>query len=123
MTEKRLIGNAPRCGKTISQYYCPECKRRGDFSNGCTNPDCTHSLKIIPRYGKDSGIFVNKDNLGENINLSIDTDNIKNCFRLSAGDDDMTAAIVNCNPSGSRYIWHFTDEMKEDINSIILEHV
>jgi len=106
--------------RTISFYdakdYCPECKRRGDFSNGCTNPDCTHSLKIIPRYGKDSGIFVNKDNLGENINLSIDTDNIKNCFRLSAGDDDMTAAIVNCNPSGSRYIWHFTDEMKEDMS-------
>ncbi len=28
MTEKRLIGNAPRCGKTISQYYCPECKTK-----------------------------------------------------------------------------------------------
>lgn len=107
--------------RTISFYdakdYCPECKKRGDFSNGCTNPDCTHSQKIIPRYGKDSGIFINKDNLGENINLSIDTDNIKNCFRLTAGDDDMTAAIVNCNPSGSRYIWHFTDEMKEDMSS------
>ena len=28
MTEKRLIGNAPRCGKTISQYCCPECKTK-----------------------------------------------------------------------------------------------
>ena len=106
--------------RTISFYdakdYCPECKKRGDFSEGCTNPDCTHSQKIIPRYGTDSGIFINKDNLGENINLSADTDNIKNCFRLTAGDDDMTAAVINCNPSGSRYIWHFTDDMKDDMS-------
>lgn len=106
--------------RTISFYdakdYCPECGKRGDFSNGCTNPDCTHSKKIVPRYGTDSGIFINKDNLGENINLSVNTDNIKNCFRLSAGDDDMTAAVINCNPSGSRYIWHFTDEMKDDMS-------
>lgn len=106
--------------RTISFYdakdYCPECRKRGDFSNGCTNPDCTHSKKIVPRYGTDSGIFINKDNLGENINLSVNTDNIKNCFRLSAGDDDMTAAVINCNPSGSRYIWHFTDEMKNDMS-------
>lgn len=27
-TEKQLIGTPPRCGKTISQYYCPECKTR-----------------------------------------------------------------------------------------------
>lgn len=27
MTEKRLlIGNTARCGKTIGQYICPECK-------------------------------------------------------------------------------------------------
>lgn len=106
--------------RTISFYdakdYCPECGKRGDFSNGCTNPDCTHSKKIVPRYGTDSGIFINKDNLGENINLSVNTDNIKNCFRLSAGDDDMTTAVINCNPSGSRYIWHFTDEMKDDMS-------
>ncbi len=113
--------------RTISFYdakdYCPECGKRGDFSNGCTNPDCTHSQKIIPRYGTDSGIFINKDNLGENINLSIDTDNIKNCFRLTAGDDDMTAAIVNCNPSGSRYIWHFTDEMKGDMSQELRQKI
>lgn len=106
--------------RTISFYdakdYCPVCKKRGDFTNGCTNPDCDHSIKIIPRYGQDTGIFISKENLGENINLSSDTDNIKNCYRLSAGDDDMTAAVINCNPSGSQYIWRFTDDMKEDMS-------
>lgn len=26
MTEKRLNGGSARCGKTIGQYICPECK-------------------------------------------------------------------------------------------------
>lgn len=106
--------------RTISFYdgkdYCPVCGKRGDFTKGCTNPECDHSQKIIPRYGTDTGIFVNKENLGEDLTLSTNTDEIKNCFRLSAGDDDMTAAVINCNPSGSRYIWHFTDDMKQDMS-------
>lgn len=113
--------------RSVSFYdakdYCPECGKRGDFSKGCTNPDCTHSQKIRPRYGKDSGIYINKENLGENINLSVDTENIKNCFRLTAGDDDMLAAIVDCNPAGSRYIWHFTDDMKENMSSALRERL
>lgn len=113
--------------RTVSFYdakdYCPECGKRGDFSKGCTNPNCTHSQQIRPRYGKDSGIYINKENLGENINLSVDTENIKNCFRLSAGDDDMLAAIVDCNPAGSRYIWHFTDDMKENMSSALRERL
>lgn len=116
-----------RLQRTISFYdakdYCPECKKRGDFTNGCTNPDCTHSQKIVPRYGHDTGIFINRENLGENINLSADTDNIKNCYRLTAGDDDMTAAVINCNPSGSRYIWRFTDDMKEDMSDELREKI
>lgn len=106
--------------RTLSFYdakdYCPVCGKRGDFAKGCTNPECDHSQKIIPRYGVDTGIFINKENLGENLTLSTNTDEIKNCFRLSAGDDDMTAAVINCNPSGSRYIWRFTEDMKQDMS-------
>lgn len=109
--------------RTISFYdgkdYCPECGKRGDFTNGCTNLECTHSQKIIPRYGEDTGIFITKENLGEDLTLSANVDEIKNCFRLGAGDDDMTAAIINCNPSGSRYIWRFTDDMKQDMSDAL----
>lgn len=106
--------------RTISFYdakdYCPACGKRGDFTNGCTNPECEHNEDIIPRYGEDTGLFINKDNLGEEINLETNIDDIINCYRLTAGDDDMTAAVINCNPSGSRYIWHFTDDMKKDMS-------
>lgn len=107
--------------RTISFYdakdYCPACGKRGDFTNGCTNPECQHNEDIISRYGEDTGLFINKDNLGEEINLETNIDDIINCYRLIAGDDDMTAAVINCNPSGSRYIWHFTDDMKKDMSS------
>lgn len=106
--------------RTISFYdakdYCPACGKRGDFTNGCTNPECQHNEDIVPRYGEDTGLFINKDNLGEEINLETNIDDIINCYRLTAGDDDMTAAVINCNPSGSRYIWHFTDDMKKDMS-------
>lgn len=110
-----------KINRTISFYdkkdYCPSCKKRGDFSKGCTNPECSHSKQIIPRYGRDTSLFVNKENLGESIEVSTNTDNIKNCFRLTAGDDEMTTAVILCNPAGSRYIWKFSDEQKEDMTS------
>ena len=113
--------------RSVSFYdakdYCPECGKRGDFTDGCTNPDCTHSQRIVPRYGKDSGIYISKENLGENINLSMDIDNVKNCYRLTAGDDNILTAIIDCNPAGSRYIWHFTNEMKNDMSENLRERL
>ena len=109
--------------RTISFYdakdYCPECGKRGDFTNGCTNPECSHTQKIVPRYGVDTPVFINHENLGEGVSLSTDVDSIKNCFRMTAGDDDMTAAVILCNPSGSRYIWKFTADMKTDMSTVL----
>lgn len=111
--------------RTISFYdakdYCPVCGKRGDFTDGCTNPECDHSKKIVPRYGKDTTIFVNKENLGESINWSVNVDDVKNCFRLSAGDDEMTTAVILCNPAGSRYLWRFTDDMRADMSDELRE--
>lgn len=106
--------------RTISFYdkkdYCPACGKRGDFENGCTNPECNHNATIVPRYGEDTGIFINRENLGEDISLTINADTIINCYRLTAGDDIMTTAVILCNPSGSRYLWAFTDDMKQDMS-------
>lgn len=42
LTEKQFLkGATPRCGKTISQYYCPECNteliRIGETTFWCPN--------------------------------------------------------------------------------------
>lgn len=104
--------------RTISAYdledYCQECHTRGEFHDGvCTNCGSTN---IVNGYGEDTGIFISKENLAQSINYSSNTDNVKNCFRLVAGDDVMTSAIKSCNPSMSQYMWHFSDDMLEDMS-------
>lgn len=104
--------------RTISAYdlmdYCTNCKERGNYTNGV----CTHcgSTKIKAGYGHDTGIFINVENLSDSISYSSNTDQVKNFFKLTAGDEDMTAAIRNCNPSGSNYLCYFSDEIKEDMS-------
>lgn len=104
--------------RTISVYdledYCVDCGKRGNYTSGhCTN---CGSDNIIYGYGEDTGIFISRENLANSIEYQTNTDEVKNCFRLSGGDDVMTAAIKSCNPNKSSYIWYFSDDMLEDMS-------
>lgn len=94
------------------QQYCMNCQHRGDFVGNC--PECGSS-NIRDGYGDDTTIFVTADELADSIGFSTDTDAVKNCFKLEAGDDLMTATIRNCNPNGTDYLWYFSDDMKHDM--------
>lgn len=108
--------------RTISIYdlesNCKDCGHRGEFTKIC--PECG-SKNILEGYGKDTCIFINKDNIGTSITYSTDVDSVKNCFRLEAGDDLMTSTIININPAGSQYLWCLTDDMKEDMSKDLVE--
>ena len=111
--------------RTISAYdledYCHECGKRGNYSEGkCTNCGSTN---ITYGYGEDTGIFISRENLATSINYESNTDNLKNCFRLVAGDDVMTAAIKACNPSMSQYIWYFSEDMLDDMSEELREKI
>ena len=104
--------------RTISAYdlmdYCVNCGERGNYTTGIC-PHCGSS-NIISGYGKDTGLFVNVENIAQSISYSSNTDQVKTFFRMTAGDDVMTAAIKNCNPNGSNYLFYFSDDMKEDMS-------
>ena len=107
--------------RTISAYdledYCNECHKRGEYTNHvCTN---CGSTDIVEGYGEDTGIFISKENLATSISYESNTDNVKNCFRLVAGDDVMTATVKSCNPSMSQYMWYFSDDMLEDMSTAL----
>lgn len=103
------------------QQYCSDCGHRGEYTDVC--PKC-NSTNIINGYGEDTLIFVTSDELAsEGIQLVADTDSVKNCFRLEAGDDLMTATIRNCNPNGSNYIWYFSDDIKEDMTDELVKKI
>lgn len=102
------------------ESYCLSCHKRGEFFSNC---DKCNSTNILNGYGKDTTIFITSDNLANNIVLKTDVDSMKNCFKLEAGDDLMTAAIRNCNPNGTDYLWYFSDLMKAEMSDALLEKI
>ncbi len=100
------------------KQYCLDCGTRGDFTTSCSNCGGTN---IKSGYGTNTTIFVSSENLADDITYSTDNDSVKNCFKLEAGDDLMTAAVVSCNPNGSAYLWHISDESKEDMSTGLAE--
>ena len=108
--------------RTIAVYdlesTCNDCGYRGEFTIQC--PKCK-SKNIFEGYGNDTTIFASIENLTENIDLTTDTEAVKNCFHLEAGDDLMTATVINANPSGSQYLWYFSEDMKRDMSDDLRE--
>lgn len=92
---------------------CLDCGYRGEFTRIC--PKCGKT-NIYEGYGKDTGIFISSDELADNIQFTTNVGAIKNCFKLEAGDDLMTATIRNSNPNGTDYIWYISDSIKLDMS-------
>lgn len=119
--------NADKYGnlnRVVSVYdlesNCHKCGYRGEYTDVC--PKCG-SADIDEGYGKDTTIFVTADEIADSINMSSDTDSIKNCFKLEGGDDLMTATIRNCNPNGSDYIWYISDDTKHDMSDELVKAI
>lgn len=113
-----------KINRTISVYdiqnVCNDCGYRGDFTTKC--PKCG-SEDIGGGYGEDTTIFITSDELANDIQFTTDTGSVKNCFKLEAGDDLMTATIRNCNPNGSDYIWYISENLKSDMSDELVEKI
>ena len=89
-----------------------ECGERGEFFDEC--PKC-HNVDL-KYYGEDTTILIDKNVLTDEISLTNNTDELKNCFKLVAGDEKTTDVIRMLNPNGSDYIYHFSDFQLEDMS-------
>lgn len=111
-----------RLHRTISAYdlkdVCLTCGHRG-MSNGVC-PKCGGTT-YIEGFGIDTEIFVSRENLTDEIDYDTNKDEIKNCFKLVAADDHMTAKIQDFNPSGTQYIWRFSEDMLSDMSDELRE--
>lgn len=109
--------------RSVSVYdlytVCQDCGKRGDYLDVC--PDC--GSKNLKSYGEDTSIYIDKDNLTDNITCEVNTDNVKNCFKLVAGDEYMTATIRNLNPNGSDYIYHIPEYLKKNMSAGLVERL
>lgn len=101
--------------RSISVYdlltVCEDCGERGDYLDNC--PKCGSTK--LKYYGKDTTIYIDKNNLTDAIHYEESPDNVKNCFKLEAGDDVITAAVIGLNPNGSDYIYINAEEQIKDM--------
>lgn len=101
--------------RTISVYdlytTCNGCGNRGDFTDVC--PECGSS--DLSYFGQDTTILVSANNLTEEITLEINKDNVKNVFKLEAGDDLMTAAVKSYIPTGSDRIFYISEDQMQEM--------
>lgn len=91
---------------------CNKCGHRGEWIDKC--PKCG-STDFIRGYGAWKKVYVSPENTALQMTVDGDADSVKNCFKISGGDDLMTATVVNINPNRSPYIYRFSDDMKADM--------
>lgn len=110
--------------RTISAYdlmnQCENCGKRGEFTGTC--PECGGHL-ITPGYGTNTNILINYNNYAESISVDHDEDAVKNCFYVTGGDELINAAVRNCNPSGSGYVYRFSNADYEDMPSALVNRL
>lgn len=76
--------------------------------------------------GEDTTIFISKQNLAQEISIESNKDNVKNCFRVTGGDDIINSRIAAVNLNGTNYIWKFApfqlEDMSEELRNAISEY-
>lgn len=102
--------------REISVYdlmtVCNECGERGDFYEECPKCGCAD----LEYYGEDTTILIDKKNLTDQISLETNADELKNCFKLEAGDDLITATVRMLNPNGSDTLYIFSENQMDDMS-------
>lgn len=103
------------------------CITDGDYRN-VKNGVCRHcnsSDYITYGYGKDTGVFIDHNNLVESVTLTGDKDSVKNCFKIEGADDTITNLIRQRLMDGN-YMWKFspgqTLQMSAPLQRALVEH-
>lgn len=88
--------------------------------------DCIDQKKgtvMCKGIGEDTTVFVSKNKLANEIAISSNKDNIKNCFRIEGGDDIITDMVRAVNMNGSNYIYQFADFQCQDMPKALVKTI
>lgn len=97
---------------------CKACGYTGIFDVAC--PKCG-SMKYSSVYGKDTGVHISTENYASQITVSGNASEVKSCIYVTGGDDIMSAAFADINPTGTRYMYKFSDAMYEDMPKELIQ--
>lgn len=108
--------------RTVNAYdlcnKCQKCGYRGEFTDVC--PECG-SKDFDEAYGKDTSIYISRDNLAKSAAIKSNKDSLKNCFHVEGGDDVITDAIASLNPDGTNYLYYFSPEAKREMPADLVQ--
>ena len=104
--------NCQDCGERFE--YAPE-----DEVGVC--PNCGGSN--LSYFGKDTTLYADKENLTDEITVTVNAESIKNTLKLATGDDLMTATVRALNPNGTDYINKFNAESFEDMPTQLVDKI
>lgn len=109
------ISYCTKCFKNTAMqlsYKTFDTSRFRSITNGvCDN---CNSSEYVYDYGKDTDIFITTENLTDSITLQPENE-IKNVFKISGGDDDITSAVQALN-MGSSKLMMFSEETKNEMS-------
>lgn len=104
--------------------YCRDCKKRMIAKYvpmtmwscwQCSNCGAQFENDVVKGYGRFANVLINTSNFANQITVTGNTDNVKNCFNIVGGDDLITATVRNMNPNGSSYIYNLSKSDKEEM--------
>lgn len=109
------ISYCTKCFKNTAMqlsYKTFDTSRFRSITNGvCDN---CNSSEYVYDYGKDTDIFITTENLTDSITLQPENE-IKNVFKISGGDDNITSAVQALN-MGSSKLMMFSEETKNEMS-------
>ena len=71
---------------------------------------------VCDGIGEDTNVLVSKNKLANEISISSNKDNVKNCFRIEGGDDVISDLVRAVNMTGSDYINVFSEFQLNDMS-------
>lgn len=123
-TEFGVLFKFNSMNRTVSAYdlynTCDNCGYRGDYEGVC--PKCG-GTSFHGQYGEDTTVFVSSDCLAPQISKTGSPSEIKTCFYVEGGDDLMTAAVAALTPSGTSYIYNFSQDTLDDMPPEMVERI
>lgn len=109
--------------RTINAYdlkdHCTKCGGRHIIDGKCAS--CGDDGVIEPGYGQNTSVYVDTTTIAQNIEDSVDTAQVKNCFKLVAGDDEITNRIGQRLIGNSNYLWNFSEDQVHEFSDELRE--
>lgn len=84
--------------------------------------DCYINGELVQKgIGEDTLIMISKKKLANEIGIESNKESVKNCFRVTGGDDLITSQVAAVNMNGSNYIYKFAPFQLADMPNELVD--